>query len=151
MSRTDEAARPSSVWGRRPYHALLGWMILSYTLGALTKFYWGATWFGAPYSVKFEEWGYPSWFRFVVGASELGAAALLVRRPTRPIAAGLLLVIMLGAVATHLVNNDPFAHSVSAYLHLVLSAVIAWVSWPDRPAWLMRSHSQPAQELGAPR
>jgi uncharacterized membrane protein YphA (DoxX/SURF4 family) len=50
----------------------------------------------------FRLWGYPDWFRVLVGICEiLGAAGLVVPRLVRPAAAGLGL-IMVGAVLTHL-------------------------------------------------
>lgn len=54
----------------------------------------------------FEAWGYPSWFAVLIGAAELaGAIGLLVPRTTRWAAVGLVLV-MLGAVFTHVTNGE---------------------------------------------
>jgi uncharacterized membrane protein YphA (DoxX/SURF4 family) len=72
------------VWQRRLLIGLCWFLAVEFTVGAATKFYPGETFFGPPYSVKFVDWGYPSWFRFVVGAGELLAAALLVIPLTRP-------------------------------------------------------------------
>lgn len=49
----------------------------------------------------FARWGYPLWFMYAVGAAEtLGALGLLT--PLRRWAAGGLLLLMLGALQTHL-------------------------------------------------
>ncbi|ELM3722002.1 DoxX family protein [Edwardsiella piscicida] len=49
----------------------------------------------------FARWGYPQWFMYAVGAAEtLGALGLLSR--LRRWAAGGLLLLMLGALQTHL-------------------------------------------------
>ena len=50
----------------------------------------------------FQEWGYPIWFIFVVGAIEVAGAALLLIPAMRLYGALLLAVDMLGATATHL-------------------------------------------------
>lgn len=117
---------------RRWITGLCVWMVLSFTAGALTKFYGGETFFGPAYSVKFPDWGYPDWFRFVVGSGELVGAALLLipRRRTRFLGAALLMVITAGATITHLANQDPVGHSFSAPLHLVLSGIVAWAHRP---------------------
>jgi len=52
-------------------------------------------------------WGYPSWFRIAVGATEIiGGLALLVPR-ARLWACGVLLALMAGAAATHLLHGEP--------------------------------------------
>ncbi|UED82771.1 DoxX family protein [Streptomyces profundus] len=115
---------------RRWLTGLCGWMVFSFTVGALTKFSSGETFFGPAYSEKFVDWGYPSWFRFVVGGGELLGAALLLRVRTRWWGAGLLLVITSGAVVTHVAHLDPVGESLSAPLHVVLSALLVWVYRP---------------------
>lgn len=120
----------SPAWRRRLFTGLLVWMVFSFTVGALTKYYWGETFFGPSYEVKFEDWGYPSWFRFLVGTGELVGAALLIGRRRRFPGALLLAVITAGATVTHLANPDPIGQEISAPLHLVLSLIVAWVARP---------------------
>jgi uncharacterized membrane protein YphA (DoxX/SURF4 family) len=81
---------------------------------------------------RFVDWGYPSWFRLVVGAGELVGGALLLSPRRRFLGAALLAVILVGATLTHVVNGDPLSESVSAPLHLVLAATVAWATHPDR-------------------
>lgn len=81
---------------------------------------------------RFVDWGYPSWFRLVVGAGELVGGALLLSPRRRFLGAALLVVILVGATLTHVVNGDPLSESVSAPLHLVLAATVAWASRPGR-------------------
>jgi uncharacterized membrane protein YphA (DoxX/SURF4 family) len=78
------------------------------------------------------DWGYPFWFRFVVGAGELLAAALLVipHRRFRFVGAATLVVILVGAVITHVANQDPLAESTSAPVHLAIAGAVAWASRP---------------------
>ena len=50
----------------------------------------------------FQEWGYPIWFVFVVGAIEVAGAGLLLIPALRFYGALLLAADMLGATVTHL-------------------------------------------------
>jgi uncharacterized membrane protein YphA (DoxX/SURF4 family) len=134
METYTTASTPStpatSRWRRIAFKALIVWMVLSFALGGLTKLYWGDTFFGEAYSVKFAEWGYPSWFRIVVGSAELIAAGLLLSPRWRFLAAGILVTITAGGTLTHVINQDPLGHSLSAPIHLVLAAVVAYGTNP---------------------
>jgi uncharacterized membrane protein YphA (DoxX/SURF4 family) len=130
-------------WRPRLLTGLYWFLALEFAVGAATKFYPGATFFGPPYSVKFVDWGYPSWFRFIVGAGELLAAVLLVipERRFRFMGAATLVVILVGAVITHIANQDPLAESISAPVHLAITAALAWTSRPAnwRELWTQRN------------
>ena len=57
----------------------------------------------------------------------------LLALPRRRFAgAALLVVILTGAVITHLANQDPVSESVSAPLYLALVAAVAWATRPPR-------------------
>ena len=96
---------------------------------------------GLRFDEQFVAWGYPSWFRFVVGAAEIaGAIGLLVPR-LRFFAATGLVGVMLGAVATHLAN----AEAVAAPIPLVLASLVGTVAWMTRPTWVMARLGRGAQ------
>jgi hypothetical protein len=119
----------------RPRHlvtALYWFLACEFAVGAVTKFMPGETFFGPPYSVKFVEWGYPSWMRFVVGGLELFSAALLLipSRRARFLGATTLVFVLTGAVTTHIVNHDPWAESFAAPAHLVVTGALALATWP---------------------
>src|SRR6266851_568378 len=61
---------------------------------------------------------------------ELLAAVMLVIPRRRFLGAVLLMFILTGAVATHIINHDSLADSVSAPVHLVLAGVVALACWP---------------------
>lgn len=110
---------------------VLAWLLaVSFFVGAVTKFAPGETFFGPPYSEKFVEWGYPSWFRFIVGTGELIGGVLLVVPRFRFIGCLLLALILEGATVTHIVNNDPLAESIAAPATLVLVVTVAVLSSP---------------------
>ena len=72
----------------------------------------------------FQASGYPVWSMYVVMAVEtLSAFALLVPR-LRTAAAAMLALVMLGAIATHAHNGDPFADSLDALRMLLVLACI---------------------------
>jgi uncharacterized membrane protein YphA (DoxX/SURF4 family) len=52
------------------------------------------------YYVKFVQWGYPAWFSPVVGGVEIVAAVLLLLPRRRFLGAGILVLLMTGAVTT---------------------------------------------------
>lgn len=69
--------------------------------------------------------GYPVWFMYAVMAAEIaGALGLLVAR-TRSLAACWLGAVMVGAIATHMRNGDPFSDSLDAVRMLILVGCIA--------------------------
>jgi uncharacterized membrane protein YphA (DoxX/SURF4 family) len=121
---------PSRTWRR---HALTGlcWLLaLSFVAGALAKFAPGETFAGAPYSEQFKDWGYPAWFRFVVGSGELVGAVLLLVPRRRFLGAALLGVILVGAVLTHILNQNSLGESIMAPICLALVSIVAWASRP---------------------
>jgi uncharacterized membrane protein YphA (DoxX/SURF4 family) len=126
----EEQIMPARVWPRRLLTGFYWFLAAEFAMGAVTKFWPGPTFFGPAYSVKFTGWGYPSWFRFVVGGLELGSAVLLLLPGKRFLAAVTLILVLTGAVTTHIVNHDELYQSVAAPTHLVIMMVIALVTWP---------------------
>lgn len=79
----------------------------------------------------FERFGYSQGFRLLIGILEAVGALLLLWPRTASWGAGLLIVIMMGAVYTHLATDigSPF-HALRNSFFL---ALIAWGRW--REAW----------------
>jgi uncharacterized membrane protein YphA (DoxX/SURF4 family) len=120
-------------WQRTALVALCWLLAVAFAFGGVSKFLPGESFFGEPYADRFVDWGYPAWFRFVVGAGEIVGAVLLVIPRRRFLGAVVLTVILVGAVLTHLVNQDPLAESIAAPLNLVLVGAVLWVSRPLAP------------------
>jgi putative oxidoreductase len=55
----------------------------------------------------FRHWGYPDWFRMTVGAVEFLAAACLLWRRIAPVGALLIICVMIGGMATHVLDHHP--------------------------------------------
>ena len=76
------------------------WETLTMGLSGAAKFM-GDTW-----QLMFATWGYPVWFTSVVGVLEIGGALLLLVPRAAPYAAAGLIVVMVGALVTELVQSQ---------------------------------------------
>jgi putative oxidoreductase len=75
---------------------------------------------------NFARWGYPDGFYIVVGVLEaVGGLALLVPRVTT-YGALLLMAMMVGAAATHLVHGEPQRLPVPL-VYLLIVALVGWL------------------------
>ncbi|QGY03582.1 DoxX family protein [Methylobacterium mesophilicum SR1.6/6] len=74
----------------------------------------------------FARFGYPLWFMYVVGALQLLGAVLLWTRGCVALGAGLLAVLMVGAVGSHLLAGDPALMPLPAFVLLILLSGIAY-------------------------
>jgi len=85
---------------------------------------------GSQFSIEsFARWGYPDWFRVLVGALEVTGAFGLAGRATSPAAAAGLALLMAGAAVTHL--RAP-GEAALALLPAALAIVLAIVSRTSR-------------------
>jgi len=76
----------------------------------------------------FAFWHFPVCFRILIGVMEVVAAALLLARRTAPIGAGLIAVVMLGGMGTHLYWGQP-SQMTSELLPLILALVVLAGRW----------------------
>ena len=73
---------------------------------------------------RFVDWGYAPWFASVIGAAEIAGGIGLFIPKISMLAAFGLVSVMLGAIATHLLNGEA-GHIVTPLIYLaVLSAII---------------------------
>src|SRR5690606_24060176 len=95
---------------------------------------------------EFLAWGYTAGFAVMVGIAEiLGAVGLLVKRTAGWAALGLM-VIMLGAIWTHVTHRE----YVAMISPLVAFAVLGFVVWGRGLTWETRPAHEPAQICLAP-
>ena len=74
----------------------------------------------------FERWGYPLWFMYLTGVIEVcGGIALMIKRLSASAAVGLSMM-MIGAVATHVIHSE-WPMLVVASGILLASATRAWL------------------------
>jgi uncharacterized membrane protein YphA (DoxX/SURF4 family) len=87
---------------------------------------------GAPEQVAgFEAWGFPPGFVTLVGALEVLGAILLVVPRSRLVGAAIVLPVMLGAVATHVLHDDA-VHAPPAAVLAVFTGLAAFLAWRRR-------------------
>jgi putative oxidoreductase len=72
----------------------------------------------------FRHWHYPDWFRILVGVVEVSAVLLLFFKRFALAGALMIVVVMLGGMATHLWWGQP-RYMTSEVLPLVLATVVA--------------------------
>lgn len=100
---------------------LTAWEVLTMGAAGSSKFTNSALWQG-----HFSSWGYPVWGAGVVGVAELVGVVLLLVPRTAPFAAGGLIAIMIGALATVLVHHSDLGWFAPA-LHITLLSAIVWL------------------------
>jgi len=85
----------------------IGAWVMSVLLAALFLMAGVSKLLGATAHVQhFAHWGYPDWFRLVVGAVETISAVLLIVPRTVALGAAGIVTIMLGATYTHLFRAE---------------------------------------------
>lgn len=82
-------------------------------------------------AANFDRWGYPGWFMVVTGSMELLASVLVAIPRTRFAGAGLIGMIMVGAIATHIRVGEWVVLLVLPLPVLLASAVIAFSTRPS--------------------
>ena len=93
-------------------------LVLIFVPQGLAKFDDASGWAKA-----FRFWGYPDWFRVTIGVLELLAALLLIAGRTAAFGAIVIIAVMLGAWATHLIF-DGGRHMTSEVVPLVLATIV---------------------------
>jgi putative oxidoreductase len=110
--RTRHRLRLAAIWIPTALLLLIflpqGWAKFSATSG------WAAA---------FRHWGYPAWFRILVGIAELGGCAMLLWGRTAVFGALLLIAVMLGAWGTHLAF-DHGRNMTSEIVPLTLATIV---------------------------
>lgn len=55
----------------------------------------------------FQMWGYPTWFRILIGVTEVAAAIVVLYPRTASLGAAMIIIVMLGGMATHVATGRP--------------------------------------------
>ena len=111
-------------WQIYALYVIMGLLTLAFAMAGGTKL------LGQEMHVEnFIRWGYPAWFMYVTGLVEVGSVILMWIPKTRFYGALGLVGTMLGAFATHIVNNEPEMFPIVGIL-LILSGIVAWFNRP---------------------
>jgi putative oxidoreductase len=112
--------------------SVISWIVqillaVFYLLAASGKLMSRPQWIGL-----FRNWGFPDKFYLIVGVLEvLGAVGLLIPRLAGYAAAGLI-VLMIGAAATHLINGEGL-HVLRPLIFIVFLALVFYLRGPWFP------------------
>lgn len=93
-------------------------LVLIFAPQGWSKFFDDSGW-----ATAFRHWGYPDWFRITIGVLELAAVALLLAGRTAAFGALIIIAVMLGGMATHLIF-DGGRHMTSEVVPLVLATIV---------------------------
>ena len=111
-------------WQTYALYVVMGLLTLAFLMAGGTKV------MGAEMHVEsYARWGYPNWFMYVTGLIEVAAIILMWIPKTRFYGAAILVVTMIGAILTHLVNAEIGA-IVAPIILLILAAIVAWFNRP---------------------
>ena len=72
----------------------------------------------------FHLWGYPVWFRTLVGVAEISAALLLLYKRLAALGALLIMAVMLGGMGTHIVVQHRPGQATNEIFPLLLATII---------------------------
>ncbi len=79
----------------------------------------------APWPNFFEGWGYATWFRMLIGVVQAGSGVLLLIPTMAAYGAGILVVVMSGAVFTELTHEVGFGpRTPTIYLAVLLALLM---------------------------
>ena len=82
-------------------------VILNYLLAAIFLMSGGAKLAGLEFEVSaFERWGYPLWFMYFTGFAEVSGGVALAFDLLKKYAAPALSLLMIGALATHILHQE---------------------------------------------
>ena len=107
-------------------------LVLIFAPQGWSKFFDDSGW-----ATAFRHWGYPDWFRVTVGVMELTAVVLLLLGRSAAFGALLIIVVMLGGMATHMIF-DGGRHMTSEVVPLVLGSIVLAVRRQQLSALLIR-------------
>jgi uncharacterized membrane protein YphA (DoxX/SURF4 family) len=116
-------------------------LVLIFARQGWSKFFDDSGWAAA-----FRHWGYPDGFRVLIGVVELSAVLLLLLGRTAAFGAVLIIAVMLGGMATHLIF-DGGRHMTSEVVPLALATLVVFLRRKQVTGlvdWWKRRSSVPA-------
>ena len=107
---------------------ILLWLVSAFLTFVFVNSGWPKFSNSSGWARAFTVWGYPVWFRLLVGVIEVAGGVLLLLPWTALYAALALAVIMLGAMGTHIADGHPAAVYHEA-LPLTLLVGVIYLRW----------------------
>jgi putative oxidoreductase len=112
--------------------AVLVWALSAMLIFVFVPAGWAKFDPGSGWSRAFAHWGYPVWFRLLIGVLEMGAAACLLWPQTAAYGAMIIIVIMLGGMGTHAFIEHQPSRATSELGQLVFASIVAAARWRKR-------------------
>lgn len=94
---------------------------------------------------RFEGWGYPDGFSYVIGGLEVFSGLALLVPEAAGIGAAGLIVIMVGAVGTHVQHGEPFWGPLMYGLLLTIIAYVQRPQFTSNPAVSEATKAEPVE------
>lgn len=107
--------------------AIAAMLIMVFVRAGLDKFDASSGWARA-----FNVWGYPVWFRILIGVLEIVAALLLLWPRTAAYGAAIIVIVMLGGMGTHVLVEHRPSRVTSELLHLIFASAVLAGRWRTR-------------------
>jgi len=107
--------------------ALTGLLVWVFARAGWDKFVPSSGWARA-----FTFWGYPVWFRMLIGGLEIAAAMLLLWPRIAAYGAAIIIVVMLGGMGTHVFVEHRPSRVTSELGQLAFSSVVLAGRWRAR-------------------
>lgn len=96
------------------------WVLSAFVALVMVTVGWAKLVGAAPWPEFFADFGYPTWFMFVVGVCQLGGGIALLIPRVSAYGAGLLTVVMAGAAITELTRPGGFPSPLIPFLYTVV-------------------------------
>lgn len=109
---------------RFPWVSLLQWLLAAFFIFGSA----GNIFASAAILEDYHRWGYPDWFHYVTGASELSTGVLLLIRSTRTLGAAIGCAVMLAAALTVVIHGE-YLHALAPIVVLAFSALALRLMW----------------------
>ena len=118
--------------GRRIALEVLLWILAAMLIMVFVRAGWDKFDPTSGWARAFSFWGYPVWFRVLIGVLEIAAALLLVWPRTAAYGAAIIIVVMLGGMGTHVFVEHRPSRLTSELLHLIVASMVLIGRWRAR-------------------
>jgi putative oxidoreductase len=118
--------------GRRIVLEVLLWIFAAMLILVFVPAGWNKFDPSSGWARAFRFWGYPVWFRVLIGALEMVAALLLVWPRTAAYGAAIIIIVMLGGMGTHVFVEHRPSRVTSELLHFTVASLVLAGRWRTR-------------------
>jgi len=118
--------------GLRIAWAVLLWALTGLLVVVFARAGWDKLHSASGWAKAFAFWGYPVWFRILIGLLEIAAAMLLLWPRTAAFGAAIIILVMLGGMGTHVFVEHRPSRVTSELGQLAFSSVVLAGRWRAR-------------------